>query len=143
MITVSIWIECHRIGVTHGDIKDENIFIDETNHIKLIDFGAAAYFHEYLFKEFKGTSVYSPPEWIKHGRYTAEGLAVWSLGVLLYTMVCGDIPFQNDHDIVLAEPKFDSNMSESCHDLILSCLKVNPNERLTLYQVLQHPWFNI
>ena len=103
-------IECHRIGVTHGDIKDE--------------------------KEFKATSVYSPPEWIKHGRYTAEGLAVWSLGVLLYTMVCGDIPFQNDHDIVLAEPKFDSNMSESCHDLILSCLKVNPNERLTLYQVL-------
>ena len=135
--------ECHKKGVVHRDIKDENILIDiKTGKTKLIDFGSGALIENRVYQEFKGTRVYSPPEWINCGAYTAEALTVWSLGILLYDMVCGDIPFESDHEISTARLVWfkQLSLSNQAKDLISGCLTPDPAKRMTLDQVQDHPW---
>ena len=136
-------IACHQKGVVHRDIKDENILIDlNTFKIKLIDFGSGALLEKKIYHEFQGTRVYSPPEWINQRSYRPEGLTVWSLGILLYDMVCGDVPFECDAEIRHAQPAWfpGLKLSSEVKSLIKGCLTVAPRERLTLERILTHPW---
>merc|ERR1711928_178674 len=126
--------------------KDENILIDpKTFKTKIIDFGSGDYIEDKVYTRFQGTRVYSPPEWINSRAYRPEGLTVWSLGVLLYDMVCGDVPFESDAQISRAHLTWfpQLKLSEEVKSLISSCLKVDTSERLTLAKIAAHPWLCI
>merc|ERR1712073_273490 len=142
-------IQCRDSGVLHRDIKDENILVDlKSFNIKLIDFGSGCE-HDYqeepdkVFKEFRGTRVYSPPEWILDGEYQASSLTVWSLGILLYDMLCGDIPYTTDREICSGKLVWHTKLglTGEARDLIKQCLNIRHQNRISLDSILSHAWF--
>ncbi|KAI6214369.1 Serine/threonine protein kinase [Aphelenchoides besseyi] len=134
-------IACANLGVVHRDIKDENLILDISNgNLKLVDFGSGAFMRKGDYTDFEGTRVYSPPEWILHQRYDGLKATVWSLGILLYDMMAGDIPFHHDTEICAGNINWKTQISSDCRDLIQRCLTVDPRRRCSLADVLQHKW---
>nr|XP_054506847.1 serine/threonine-protein kinase pim-1-like [Agelaius phoeniceus] len=91
---------CTSCGVLHRDIKPENILLDlATGQAKLIDFGCGTCLQETAYTHFAGTRSYSPPEWSHFGWYYGKPATIWSLGILLHQMVCGEHPFRRGQNI--------------------------------------------
>ncbi|KAI7879846.1 kinase-like domain-containing protein [Mucor mucedo] len=135
------------IGVCHRDIKDENIVIDQDYKVKLIDFGSSVLLHRHSssspkkFTRFYGTLSFASPEILLSNPYRAEPAEIWSLGVLLFTLLFGEIPFPDSKSAIeghILKPKI--RVSSHCQHLISCLLQKNPDDRLNIHQVLNHPW---
>ncbi|XP_036410808.1 PAS domain-containing serine/threonine-protein kinase [Megalops cyprinoides] len=128
-------------SILHRDIKDENIIIDTSFHVRLIDFGSAAVLDPgKLFYTFCGTLEYCSPEVLQGNPYEGPELEMWSLGVLLYTLLFSENPFCEVEETLQAQlcPPFP--LSPELHTLLSGLLNPDPGLRSTLEEVLQAPW---
>lgn len=148
----------HMNGIAHRDLKPENVLFDGTKQVKLIDFGLAADCSMQNLIENKeqrpmdklstccGSVTYAAPEVISGQSYSGTIVDVWSAGVLLYALVVGQLPFNDPSIPVLYKliqtgvVKIPSYLSVELADLIRKMLNTNPKERITIRQILLHPW---
>ncbi|XP_047667184.1 uncharacterized protein LOC113647731 isoform X2 [Tachysurus fulvidraco] len=131
---------CDR-GVFHRDIKSDNIIINpDTLEVKLIDFGCGDLMKDDLYNSYSGTPVFCPPEWVLFSQYFAVPATVWSLGIVLYELVSGDLPFYCDEEIIDSFLPFVRGLSKECYNLLMWCLDLIPEDRPTLEEILSHDW---
>ncbi|KAL8746559.1 MAG: hypothetical protein Q9190_001443 [Brigantiaea leucoxantha] len=126
--------------VVHRDIKDENIILDSENNVKLIDFGSAAYIKNGPFEVFVGTIDYAAPEVLQGKPYRGKEQDVWALGILLYTLVYKENPFYSIDEIMDHELRVPWVLSDASIDVIRAMLNRDVDQRLTITQVMEHPW---
>uniref|UniRef100_A0A8D0AK61 PAS domain-containing serine/threonine-protein kinase n=1 Tax=Sander lucioperca TaxID=283035 RepID=A0A8D0AK61_SANLU len=130
-------------NILHRDIKDENIIIDKGFHIRLIDFGSAAMMApKKLFFNFCGTLEYCSPEVLQGNPYEGPELEMWSLGVLLYTLLFSENPFCGVGEILHAKLKPPFPLSPDLHGVLCGLLHPDPAQRLTLDQLLLESWIS-
>ncbi|XP_012574838.1 calcium-dependent protein kinase 2-like [Cicer arietinum] len=142
----------HSMGVIHRDLKPENFLLlnkDENAPLKATDFGLSVFFKQgEMFKDIVGSAYYIAPEVLKR-RYGPE-VDIWSIGVMLYILLCGVPPFwaESEHgifnSILRGHVDFTSDpwpsISPAAKDLVSKMLNSDPKQRLTAYEVLNHPW---
>ncbi|XP_075487615.1 phosphoenolpyruvate carboxylase kinase 2-like [Primulina tabacum] len=141
---------CHRRGVSHRDIKPDNILFNHYNQLKLADFGSAEYFHSGVpMSGIVGTPYYVAPE-VVAGRDYNEKVDVWSAGVILYIMLAGIPPFYGDSATDIFEAVRRANLrfpksifglvSSEAKDLLRKMLCKDVHRRFSAEEVLKHPW---
>jgi serine/threonine protein kinase len=138
---------CHSMGVVHRDLKPENILIDRFPHVRVADFGLCGFIRpNTMMTTFCGSPLYCAPECLAKQNYSGTASDVWSLGVILYSMVTGDNPWNSSNmaqmvnEIMMARYSIPENISEGCRDLIGKMMRAVPEQRITVDEILEHPW---
>ncbi|XP_053370302.1 serine/threonine-protein kinase pim-2-like [Clarias gariepinus] len=132
---------CYEHGVFHCDFEQDLLINPDTLDVKLVDFASAEPMTDKLYTDFAGNPVFPPPEWVQDSKYFGFPAIIWGLGILLYELVCGELPFANEEKIVKGHLSFVDGLSDECCDLIQKCLIENPECQPTFKEILDHKWF--
>ncbi|KAA8913467.1 kinase-like domain-containing protein [Sphaerosporella brunnea] len=139
---------CHRHKIVHRDLKPENLLLDSNLNVKIADFGLSNIMTDGNFlKTSCGSPNYAAPEVIGGKLYAGPEVDVWSCGVILFVLLCGKLPFDDDYipnlfkKISQGKYSMPSYLSVDAKDLISRMLVVNPIQRITIVEIRKHPWF--
>ncbi|KAI8143585.1 kinase-like domain-containing protein [Fennellomyces sp. T-0311] len=144
----------HRQKIVHRDLKLENLLLDRNRNIVVTDFGFANNKEDDLMATSCGSPCYAAPELVvNEGLYAGSAVDIWSCGVILYAMLCGYLPFDDDpcnpdsnninqlyRYILSTPPTFPHHVSSEAQDLLRQILVADPEKRCTLDTIQQHPW---
>ncbi|XP_061577459.1 serine/threonine-protein kinase BRSK2 isoform X7 [Cololabis saira] len=139
---------CHSHSICHRDLKPENLLLDEKNNIRIADFGMASLqVGDSLLETSCGSPHYACPEVIRGEKYDGRKADVWSCGVILFALLVGALPFDDDNLRNLLEkvklgvfhmPHF---IPPDCQNLLRGMIEVDATKRLTLEQIQKHTWY--
>lgn len=138
---------CHKLSIVHRDLKAENLLLDANLNIKIADFGFSNFYNkEDTLNTFCGSPPYAAPEVFEGKRYSGPEIDIWSLGVVLYVLICGALPFEGPNLQILRDRVLSGRfripyfMSSDCENLIRRMLTLDPKKRATIEQIKKHKW---
>lgn len=141
---------CHRHKIVHRDLKPENLLLDENLNVKIADFGLSNIMTDGNFlKTSCGSPNYAAPEVISGKLYAGPEVDVWSCGVILYIMLCGRLPFDDEFIPNLFKKisggvySIPPGISPESKHLLQRMLIVNPLDRITVHEIMEDPWFRV
>ncbi|KAI3701594.1 hypothetical protein L6452_26783 [Arctium lappa] len=142
---------CHSRGVYHRDLKPENLLLDEEGNLKVTDFGLSAFCdhlrQDGLLHTTCGTPAYVAPEIIGKKGYDGAKADIWSCGVILYVLLAGFLPFQDENIVAMYRKIYKGDfkcppwLSSDARKLITKLLDPNPSSRITISKIMESPWF--
>jgi 5'-AMP-activated protein kinase catalytic alpha subunit len=139
---------CHQHAVVHRDLKPENLLLDSEQQLRIADFGLSNVMKDGdFFKTSCGSPNYAAPEVISGKLYAGPEVDVWSCGVILYALLCGSLPFDDENIPNLFKKikggifTLPGHMSDEIKDLISRMLVVDPLQRITIPEIRRHRWF--
>lgn len=139
---------CHKHMIAHRDLKPENLLLDEHSNVKIADFGLSNCMRDGCFlKTSCGSPNYAAPEVISGKLYAGPEVDIWSCGVIVYALLCGTLPF-DDESIPYLFRKIKggiyilpSYLSDTSKDIISKMLVTDPLKRINIDEIRRHPWF--
>lgn len=147
-ITVTYYHLSLTFLISHRDLKPENLLLDADKNIKVGDFGMASFMKRgSLLQTSCGSPHYASPEVVMGYKYDGRAADVWSCGVILFALLTGKLPFDDDNirrllskvkSGVFSMPQF---LHKDIKDLLWKMLTVDPSKRITVPEIKEHPWF--
>jgi MAP/microtubule affinity-regulating kinase len=140
---------CHKLKIIHRDLKAENILLDDKMNVKVADFGFSTQFKDDAkLNTWCGSPPYACPELYLGQEYFGPEVDIWSLGVILFVLVCGSLPFDGSSlpklraKILAGKFKVPYHMSKECESLIRKMIVLEPRQRISLSALKNDPWLN-
>ena len=137
----------HSKNIVHRDLKPENLLLSEGNILKIIDFGLSNFYNGNYLSTPCGSPCYASPEMVSGNKYNGFNIDIWAIGIILFAMLCGYLPFEDDDNDILFQKilecklHYPSHLSSVAKDIMKKILVTNPEKRIKIPQIKKHKFY--